>query len=509
MAAVMEINLQNSRVTGQVVSQNANFVHVKVSSWEGVVGPDGAPWSDDAPPRGEILCVCRGLLRKRNQRPIVGDRVNVESIDWVDGRGVVQSIGDRDSVVEEPLVANVDHIVIALGVHNPPLDPVQAMKFLASAHGSKLPVTVVLNKCDLLPPDELRDVVRHVESWGYEPLAISVRGNLGLDAVMARLRGRVSVIAGPSGVGKSSLINALRLKALGVDVDAARDEADRLREAAEERLAALTAGGGDGDGEDEEEGVEGGGGADAGGAGPRGELEEGGELSYTQGLKEYKKGEWKEARVALGGGGASLEDLTEAELEDLVEGVAGGGRQWYELRHGGVEVELLRTGRVSDVTGRGRHTTRTVSLIDLPGGGLLADTPGFNIPSMANVALADLDECFPDIQDLFDEHGACRFSDCTHSGEPGCVVAEHLSPERLEVYLTIRAEVAEREEVEARRSMGKRRREGAGTIKRKAGKGDGNSGRAEVRLEPKRFRRQNRRTARQTIEETMDIQEWR
>ena len=72
-------------------------------------------------------------------------------------------------------------------------------------------MTVFLNKCDLLAPPEVDEVAGEVASWGYDPVPLSVKLRVGLREALERTRGRVSVVFGPSGVGKSSLINGLRL----------------------------------------------------------------------------------------------------------------------------------------------------------------------------------------------------------------------------------------------------------------------------------------------------------
>jgi ribosome biogenesis GTPase len=71
--------------------------------------------------------------------------------------------------------------------------------------------------------------------------------------------------------------------------------------------------------------------------------------------------------------------------------------------------------------GRGRHTTRTVTLIPLPGGGLLADTPGFNMPTLDRVAAVDLAGMFPEFRSQVEQQ-PCRFDNCQHVMEPGCSI---------------------------------------------------------------------------------------
>ena len=102
------------------------------------------------------------------------------------------------------------------------------------------------------------------------------------------------------------------------------------------------------------------------------------------------------------------------------------------------ELSLL-TGAVSEMLGRGRHTTRHVELFSLPNGGYVADTPGFgsfDIEQMESIRPAELQYCFPEFAPFI---GSCRFTDCTHRSEPDCAVraaAEtgQIPPSRLESY---------------------------------------------------------------------------
>ena len=102
----------------------------------------------------------------------------------------------------------------------------------------------------------------------------------------------------------------------------------------------------------------------------------------------------------------------------------------------------LHTAEISQKLGRGKHTTRQVTLYPIPGGGYLADTPGFSTVDLLQYGLTEeekLVDCFPEMKEAV---GHCRFSDCTHRTEPGCAVLELLSkgdiaPSRHENYLAL------------------------------------------------------------------------
>jgi len=109
-----------------------------------------------------------------------------------------------------------------------------------------------------------------------------------------------------------------------------------------------------------------------------------------------------------------------------------------------------RVGTVSKKSSKGKHTTRHVSLLPIPGGGFLADTPGFNQPSLMKVTKKSLAETFPEIRKMLKENepSKCLFNDCVHLGERGCVVKGDW--ERYPFYLQMLDEIKIREEIQLR-----------------------------------------------------------
>jgi ribosome biogenesis GTPase / thiamine phosphate phosphatase len=94
---------------------------------------------------------------------------------------------------------------------------------------------------------------------------------------------------------------------------------------------------------------------------------------------------------------------------------------------------MQAVGNVGFKSKRGRHTTRSAVLLDLPGRGLLVDTPGFNYPSMSQVTTKNVAEIFPEIERITTEN-PCKFGNCTHLHEPGCSVRE-VAWERYSYYV--------------------------------------------------------------------------
>lgn len=201
---------------GLVTALEANYCRVRL---------------DRPGPQGQVLllCVRRTRLGKRGQRICVGDRVEVEGIDWPAARGAIAAVAERSSLLGRPAVANCTRVVVVAALEQPRLDPLQLTRFLLTAERSGVAVELVLTKADLLPRSELEDCCRRLQGWGYRPLPVSVLAGDGLEALRERLvQPGISVVCGPSGVGKSSLINAL-VPALDLRVGAVSGRLQRGR----------------------------------------------------------------------------------------------------------------------------------------------------------------------------------------------------------------------------------------------------------------------------------------
>lgn len=182
---------------GLVVALQANYCWVQLEG----PGPGGI---------NRLLCTRRTRLAKTGQSICVGDRVQLEGIDWAAGRAAVAAVAERTSLLERPAVANVSRVVVVMALADPDPDPLQLTRFLLTAESTGRMVELVLAKADLLPAGELENWCRRLHGWGYGPLAVSAHSGQGLEQLRERLaRPGVSVLCGPSGVGKSSLLNRL------------------------------------------------------------------------------------------------------------------------------------------------------------------------------------------------------------------------------------------------------------------------------------------------------------
>lgn len=151
-----------------------------------------------------LQCRARGKFRKEGMSPLVGDWVQVQELGG--GEGLVQTIEPRSSEFQRPAAANVDQLVVIASAALPVTDPylIDRISAIAALKGCK--VLVVLNKCDLDRAEALYDIY---SASAIPVLRVSAATGEGIQALYDALRGKLSVLTGNSGVGKSSLLNAL------------------------------------------------------------------------------------------------------------------------------------------------------------------------------------------------------------------------------------------------------------------------------------------------------------
>lgn len=188
---------------GLVVALQANYCWVELDQ--------PLPGGSSGLPVRRLLCTRRTRLGKTGQTICVGDRVQVDGIDGAAARAAVASREPRHSLLQRPAVANVSKVVVVASLAEPALDPLQLTRFLLTAEATGQPVQLVLSKADRLTSGELQAWQHRLRGWGYEPLLTSSRTGAGLDALRTTLsEPGIAVLCGPSGVGKSSLLNGLR-----------------------------------------------------------------------------------------------------------------------------------------------------------------------------------------------------------------------------------------------------------------------------------------------------------
>jgi ribosome biogenesis GTPase len=364
------------QLLGTVLAVQANFYRVQLDTGEGKSTgaeaniPPNAPQLTNPPasslasPNASVLlCTRRTRLKKIGQQVMVGDYVVVEEPDWAGGRGAIADVLPRRTQLDRPAIANVNQILLVFAVADPPLEPYQLSRFLIKAESTGLDVVLCLNKSDLISKEQQEEIKHRLINWGYKAVFISVKSSINIYDLAEQLKNKITVVAGPSGVGKSSLINTL------------------------------------------------------------------------------------------------------------------------------IPAANLRVGEVSGKIARGRHTTRHVELFKLPGLGLLADTPGFNQPDL-DCAPQELATYFPEARQRL-AVDSCRFSDCLHREEPGCVVRGEW--ERYQHYLDFLEAAIERQ------THINQQADPESTVKVKS-KGKGQT-HYEPKLESKKYRRSSRRTQLQELEQ--------
>ncbi|RYL95381.1 ribosome small subunit-dependent GTPase A [Sporolactobacillus sp. THM7-4] len=158
----------------------------------------------------QIQCRARGIFRKRKVTPLVGDHVTYEAKKPTDG--YILSIGERKNSLNRPPISNVDQAILVFSVAEPAFDDQLLDRFLVHMEAHHIPPVICLTKWDLLNSQEENDIRRMIDVYqniGYKIIVTSSKRKSGIDHLKDQLGGRISVITGQSGVGKSSLLNEI------------------------------------------------------------------------------------------------------------------------------------------------------------------------------------------------------------------------------------------------------------------------------------------------------------
>jgi ribosome biogenesis GTPase len=154
-------------------------------------------------------CKAKGVFRNRKIKPLVGDNVEIEILDEEKSLGNVEDILPRFNWLNRPAVANVDQTVIIFAVSAPAPNFNLLDRFLINMEQHEVPTVICFNKVDLEGFRQSEDICRSYTKSGYEVLFISAESGYGIDVLEAVIKGKTTVFAGPSGVGKSSTLNSL------------------------------------------------------------------------------------------------------------------------------------------------------------------------------------------------------------------------------------------------------------------------------------------------------------
>jgi len=407
------MSLNSPSIVGTVIAVQANFYQVRLDPTVSIDGKN-APLADSP----TLLCTRRTRLKKIGQQVMVGDRVVVDEPDWTDRRGAISEVFPRQTELNRPPVANADRILLVFALAEPDLDPASLTRFLVKAESTGLEVSLCLNKCDLVTPQELEQWRDRLSGWGYEPMFISVRSGAVVQEATEESKNEVS--------GPKPAFHELKET---IELSSVTSEDKPLLPSSVDRLDPLKS-------------VH----------GPPNFL-----LRHLQG----------KITVICGPSGVGKSSL----INQLIPALN------------------LRVNAVSGKLGRGRHTTRHVELFELPGGGLLADTPGFNQPAL-ECDPSELAQYFPEARQRL-ALGSCQFSDCSHRDEPNCVVRG--SWERYDYYLNFLSEAIVRQQQEQNSSSAE------ASLKQQT-KSDGTQ-QYEPKLQTKKYRRSSRRLQHQSLQD--------
>ena len=158
---------------------------------------------------GIYECKAKGIFRKDKMKPLVGDNVQIDIIDPEEMVGNITEILPRQNALIRPAVANVDQAVVIFAATKPKPNFNLLDRFLIMMESQDVPAVVCFNKTDLTTEEELKQLADVYRNTGYQVIFTSAEEESGLDPLKKVLSGKTSTVAGPSGVGKSSLINLL------------------------------------------------------------------------------------------------------------------------------------------------------------------------------------------------------------------------------------------------------------------------------------------------------------
>lgn len=159
---------------------------------------------------GVYGCRARGIFRKDHFKPLPGDFVQIGILDEAEKEGVIERIGERKNVLVRPAVANVDQAMVIFALASPAPNFNLLDRLLVMMERQAVPPVLVFNKRDLASPGQTEAIRRRYAGSGYPLAFVSALEDAALEEIRALLRGKITTVAGPSGVGKSSLINRLQ-----------------------------------------------------------------------------------------------------------------------------------------------------------------------------------------------------------------------------------------------------------------------------------------------------------
>ncbi|MDD2980596.1 MAG: ribosome small subunit-dependent GTPase A [Hespellia sp.] len=162
---------------------------------------------------GIYECKAKGIFRKEKIKPLVGDDVEIDILDEVEKLGNINRILPRSNELIRPAVANVDQALVVFAVTEPEPHFNLLDRFLVMMERKDIPVILCFNKKDIATQPSIRKIQEIYEKCGYQVIFTSAAEEENIDQIGQVLKGKTTTVAGPSGVGKSSIINILQPEA--------------------------------------------------------------------------------------------------------------------------------------------------------------------------------------------------------------------------------------------------------------------------------------------------------
>lgn len=177
---------------GKIIKGIAGFYYVHISG------------------KGTYECKAKGVFRKDNKKPLVGDDVEIQILNEEKMLGNISAILPRRSEIIRPAVANIDQALVIFSIVKPQPNFNLLDRFLIMMQQQDIPCIICFNKMDMDEEQAGVEYMRIYEACGYETMCVSAKEKVGIEQLKDVLRGKTTTVAGPSGVGKSSIINELQ-----------------------------------------------------------------------------------------------------------------------------------------------------------------------------------------------------------------------------------------------------------------------------------------------------------
>ncbi len=158
-------------------------------------------------------CKAKGIFRNKKIKPLVGDDVEFTILDEQEKTGNIVDILERENELIRPAVANIDQAMVVFAATDPEPNLNLLDRFLVTMESQDVPVVICFNKKDLVSEKEAKKLTSIYEAAGYEVHLTNAKSGDGIEQIRGLLRGKTTVLAGPSGVGKSTITNEIQPEA--------------------------------------------------------------------------------------------------------------------------------------------------------------------------------------------------------------------------------------------------------------------------------------------------------